>query len=82
METLRERIARHEGIRLTPYRDSVGKLTIGIGRNLDDLGITLEEAHHLLDNDIAECTVVVAKCLPWTANQPPLIVEVLTEMTF
>jgi lysozyme len=28
-----------EDIRLKPYRDTVGKLTIGIGRNLYDRGI-------------------------------------------
>lgn len=41
-------LIRHEGLRLKPYKDSVGKLTIGVGRNLDDKGITKEEAMHLL----------------------------------
>ena len=40
-------------MRLTPYRDTVGKLTIGVGRNLDDVGITDAEARFLLENDIA-----------------------------
>src|SRR5690554_799378 len=51
---LREQPERHEGLRLKPYKDTVGKLTIGIGRNLDDKGISREEAFALLDNDIAE----------------------------
>ena len=29
----------HDGLRLKPYRDSVGKLTVGVGRNLDDVGL-------------------------------------------
>jgi lysozyme len=41
-----------EGLRLKPYTDTVGKLTIGVGRNLDDEGITTEEALYLLNNDI------------------------------
>lgn len=41
-----------EGVRLRPYVDSVGKLTIGIGRNLDDVGLRLDEALYLLRNDI------------------------------
>lgn len=45
-------IKRHEGLRLHPYRDTVGKLTVGYGRNLDDLGITGEEAEALLENDL------------------------------
>ena len=34
----------HEDIKLKPYRCSAGKLTIGVGRNLDDNGITRAEA--------------------------------------
>ena len=41
-----------EGLRLKPYRDTVGKLTIGVGRNLDDVGISEDEAFYLLENDI------------------------------
>ena len=53
-QQLREQLERHEGLRLKPYKDTVGKLTIGIGRNLDDKGISREEAFAMLDNDIAE----------------------------
>ena len=49
---LKAQLERHEGLRLKPYRDTVGKLTIGIGRNLDDVGIAPEEAELMLDNDI------------------------------
>lgn len=44
-----------EGLRLKPYRCPAGKLTIGVGRNLDDVGITQEEAMLLLDNDLNVC---------------------------
>lgn len=54
-EKLRKQLIRHEGLRLKPYRDTVGKLTIGVGRNLDDAGISQEEAAHLLDNDLDAC---------------------------
>jgi hypothetical protein len=36
VDLLRKELVRDEGLRLRPYRDSVGKLSIGIGRNLDD----------------------------------------------
>lgn len=49
----RERLIKEEGLELKPYVDSVGKLTIGIGRNLDDRGITEEEAYFLCRNDMA-----------------------------
>ena len=51
-QKLVEQLERHEGLRLKPYRDTVGKLTLGIGRNLDDKGITPQEARMLLHNDI------------------------------
>jgi len=51
-DELRDQLIRHEGLRLKPYLCTAGKLTIGIGRNLDDVGITKEEALHLLDNDL------------------------------
>jgi lysozyme len=41
-----------EGLRLKPYHCSAGKLTIGVGRNLDDNGISKQEALFLLQNDI------------------------------
>jgi len=41
-----------EGLRLKPYKDTTGKLTIGVGRNLEDVGIAKEEAFFLLKRDI------------------------------
>jgi lysozyme len=40
---IQEMLIRHEGLRLIPYHCPAGKLTIGVGRNLDDLGMTPEE---------------------------------------
>lgn len=54
-----------ENLKLKPYVDSVGKLSIGIGRNLDDRGITVEEAFYLCRNNIKECKVDLDKNLPW-----------------
>lgn len=51
---LTAQLMRHEGVELKPYRDTVGKLTIGVGRNLDDKGITKDEALIMLQNDISE----------------------------
>ena len=45
-------ITKHERMVLHPYTDSVGKFTIGIGRNLDDNGISEDEALLMLNNDL------------------------------
>lgn len=47
-------LKKHEGLRLKPYKDTVGKWTIGYGRNLDDVGISKKEAEYLLKNDIGK----------------------------
>lgn len=49
-------VADHEGLKLKPYKCTAGKLTIGYGRNLEDRGITREEADYLLQNDIELAT--------------------------
>jgi lysozyme len=38
-EVLRAELVRDEGLRLKTYRCTAGKLTCGVGRNLDDVGI-------------------------------------------
>lgn len=45
----------HEGLRLKPYRCTAGKLTIGYGRNLDDVGISAQEAEIMLQSDLVRC---------------------------
>lgn len=52
MESIYDLIRRHEGLRLKPYRCPAGKLTIGYGRNLEDAGITKDEAEMMLANDV------------------------------
>ena len=52
MNRIKAQLVRHEGLRLKPYRCTAGRLTIGIGRNLDDCGVSQTEAYVLLENDI------------------------------
>lgn len=60
-----DELTLHEGLRLKPYRCTAGKLTIGIGRNLDDVGITRAEAHALCDNDVTRCCAELDAHHPW-----------------
>ncbi len=45
-------IEHHEGRRAFPYYDSVGKISIGIGRNLADRGLSDDEISLLFLNDM------------------------------
>lgn len=62
-ERLANQLINDEDLRQKPYRDSVGILTIGVGRNLEDKGLSRAECLLLLDNDItdalADCRAVV-----------------------
>lgn len=59
-----EMIKKDEGLMLFPYVDSVGKLTIGYGRNLEDKGIRQDEAEHMLINDIEEAEAELERVFP------------------
>jgi len=81
-QILRPRLERHEDIKLKPYRDSRGFLTIGIGRNLDTKGISREEADIMCGNDIIEAIDLVRHNLPWSLNLDDNRFSVLVEMAF
>jgi len=46
-----EYIKKHEGLRLHLYKDKTGKLCIGWGHNIEDLGIDREVADLLFEKD-------------------------------
>jgi lysozyme len=52
-----------EGVKNRPYKDSVGKLTIGVGRNLDDVGVNDDEIDLMLENDLDEAERTVRRVL-------------------
>ena len=72
----------HEGERLKPYRCTAGRLTIGVGRNLEDRGISREESAVLLANDIADMERELQRALPWVARLDEVRARVLVDMAF
>lgn len=79
---LRTALIRDEGIRLKPYVDTVGKLTIGVGRNLTDRGLSPNEVQILLDNDLDIVEKEVRKAIPWYVDLDEPRQEVLLNMAF
>lgn len=70
-----------EGSRAFPYEDSVGKLTIGVGRNLDDVGLSEDEIQFLLQNDLDKA-LTDAKSFPWFADLDDVRKLVVVDMIF
>ena len=73
MNRIKAQLVRHEGLRLKPYRCTAGRLTIGIGRNLDDRGISQKEAYAMLERDIQDCE-------QWLIDEIPEVYNKLDEV--
>lgn len=75
-------LKRHEGLELKPYRCSADKLTIGVGRNIEDRGITMDEAEFMLNTDIALVMKEALQVLPFWNTLTPVRREVVLNMLF
>jgi GH24 family phage-related lysozyme (muramidase) len=94
-DSLRERVRIHEGCVLEPYKDSLGKLTVGIGhlvqpherkRFQEGVQITQEEADELFDIDLNRAAAgaddLILKKIGSHDDLPQAIQEVIVEMVF
>lgn len=82
LEEMKKELIRDEGLRLKPYRCPAGKLTIGVGRNLDDTGITELEAEALLTYDIERFGYQLDRAIPWWRALSEVRQRVLLNMAF
>ena len=64
-EPLTEMLMRHEGVKRNPYKCSAGVLTIGIGRNLESVGLSDDEIFYMLKNDIRRCDEELDNAFRW-----------------
>ena len=75
-----------EGLRLKMYTCSAGKITIGYGRNLEEVGISEQEANMLFEHDFANAEAYARVLLSslgidWSTF-PEQRLFVLTDMIF
>ena len=82
MNKLIEQLKIHEGFRSNVYTCSGGKKTVGYGRNLQDIGISEEEAEMLLKNDIYEATNQLLNAFPWMATFSDVRISAMINFTF
>jgi lysozyme len=80
--TLRQSLMHHEGLRFKPYHCTAGKVTIGYGRNLDDVGITITEAEAMLEADIDRSVDELDRVKPGWREHSDNRQNVLIEMMF
>jgi lysozyme len=79
---LQARLVVSEGKRNKVYKDSLGIETIGVGRNIRDVGLSDDEVMYLLGNDIERVIVDLDKRLPWWRQMSEPRQSVLADMCF
>lgn len=96
IESLKGQLMLHEGLRLCPYKCTAGKLTIGVGHNMDDnplpgyiqsyldkySEITHNMAMTLLEQDIEVCAAQLDRHLPWWSTMKECRQHVILDMCF
>jgi lysozyme len=77
-----DQLRRDEGVRQFPYKDTVGKLTIGVGHNLTDKGLNELAIDYVLKLDVGEVRDALAAALPWFTTLSEARQGVLLNMGF
>ena len=75
IKNILDQLLRDEGMRLTPYKDSRGFNTVGVGHNLDasplpglTFPITEAQALGILGKDVERISMYLQSQLPWIVN--------------
>jgi len=82
MSKLIETLRRHEGVKNTLYKCTSDKWTIGVGRNLEDVGLSEEEIDMLLLNDIVRTKELMDDYIPWHSDLDEIRQEALINFVF
>lgn len=79
---IQSQLDRDEGRKKLPYVDTVGKTTIGVGRNLTRDGISDQEMNLMRDNDIEAARSILNARLPYFQALDSVRQGVLINMAF
>jgi len=82
MSKLIETLKRHEGVKDTLYKCTADKWTIGVGRNLEDVGLSKDEIDYLLQNDIERTKELMDDYIPWHNDLDEVRQEALINFVF
>jgi lysozyme len=75
-------LKRHEGFRKFPYECTEGKLTIGYGFNLDDVGLEETESHIILEGRVLDLHGSLAVTYPYYSDLDGDRQAVLIDMAY
>lgn len=80
-QRLMEQLVEHEGLEHKPYLDTVGKTTIGVGRNLTDVGLSDAEIMVLLDHDLDD-VIADLSAFSWFPGLDPVRQRAACDLRF
>ena len=75
-------LIKHEGLRLKHYECTAGDITIGVGRNLESMGLSEDEVYYLLANDIRRCEQELTKAFDWFTHLDSVRQDAMMDMCF
>lgn len=77
-----EWLEAEEGRRRFAYTDTVGKLSIGIGHNLTDRGLSNAAIDFIFHEDLDRAEADLLTLCPWAADLDPVRYTILLDMCF
>lgn len=85
MEKLLTMLKRHEGVETHAYECSEGKITVGVGRNIDQaggMGLSDDEIDYLLQNDIERVIKELSSEYPWFSDLDDVRKDAMVDISF
>ena len=85
MEKLIKMLKRHEGTETHAYECSEGKITVGVGRNIDQqggMGLSDDEIDYLLQNDIERVIKELATEYEWFNSLDDVRKDAIVDISF
>ena len=85
MTIIIEMLRQHEGVEPHVYTDTVGKVTIGVGRNIDPtggLGLSDDEIDYLLANDVKRVNGELVRAFSWYKTVAPPRKDAMMDICF
>jgi lysozyme len=81
-DALERQLIAHEALKLKPYVDTKGKLTIGVGHNLTDRGLTRDQCLMIFRDDVKVAISELIATFPWFETLDETRQAVLVDMNF
>jgi lysozyme len=81
-QRLCQQLRLHEGVEHKPYKCTAGYLTIGVGRNIEERGLSDDEIDFLLDNDVQIVVDELGRTYDWFFDLTEVRQRVVADMVF